>query len=87
MPNENVDFDDIQATAAAKAEEAKEAAEAKLDEVTTKLDSLSTNKKLLLTAGVTVIASVLLSKIVQRVRAVKVDQTFVTVTADDVEEG
>ena len=95
MPNENVTPEDLKATAKAKVDDATDAASEKLDDlkdsaqdtfndVKARLTDLSLNQKLVLTGGLALVSSVVISKIVEKARAVRVDEMNVIVVEGDV---
>lgn len=88
MPNENVTPEDLKATAQAHIDDAKETVRGKfasaLDAV--KSVDLTTNKKLIAVGVGSVVASVVISKVVARYRALHVDEVIVISAESSSEE-
>lgn len=73
MTNDNVTAEDIKATAEAKVDEAVENAKSKFESAKEAVNGLSLNQKLVVTGAVAVLLSIVTSKAVSRLRAIRVD--------------
>ena len=77
-------FDDLKDSAEYVFDDLKDSAQDAFNDVKARLTNLSLNQKLVLTGGLALISSVVISKIVEKVRAVRVDEMNVVVVEGDV---
>lgn len=72
MTDENVTPEDIQDTVEGHVEDVKDNAREKFDDVYDRVKNLSTNQKLLITGGAVLVTSLLVQRVINHVRALRV---------------